>query len=130
MSGRPYIRANFSPADCQPCPARARCTRSRSRQLKLHPRDQHEAVAAARARLTSEAGQRLYAQRQGIEATISQAVRAFGLRRARYCGLAKIGLQGVAMSTAINLDCLAALLAGRLLRPTRISLYAALTTSH
>ena len=26
-SGRPYVRANFSPADCQPCLARARLTR-------------------------------------------------------------------------------------------------------
>ena len=45
------IRANFSPADCQPCPARARCTRSRSRRLTLYPRDRHEAITATRARL-------------------------------------------------------------------------------
>ena len=45
-----------------------------------------------RARLTSEAGQRLYAQRQGVESTISQAVRAFGLRQTRYRGLAMTGL--------------------------------------
>jgi hypothetical protein len=126
MSGRPYIRANFNPADCQPCQARARCTRSRSRQLKLHPRDQHEAIAAARARLTSEAGQRLYAQRQGVEGTISQAVRAFGLRQTRYRGLAITGLQGVATAATINLDRLAAWLAGRPLAPTRTSRFAAL----
>ena len=130
MSGRPYIRANFSPTDCQPCPARARCTRSRSRQLKLHPRDQHEAITAARARLTSEAGQRLYAQRQGVESTISQAVRAFGLRQTRYRGLAKTGLQGVATAAAINLDRLAAWLSRRPLAPTRTSRFATLATSH
>lgn len=128
-SGRPYIRANFSPADCQPCPARARCTRSRSRRLTLHPRERQEAIAATRARLSSEAGQRLYAQRQGIEGTISQAVRAFGLRRARYHGLAKTGLQGVATAAAINLDRLAAWLAGRPLAPTRTSRFAGLLTS-
>ena len=129
MSGRPHIRASFSPADCQPCPARARCTRSRSRQLKLHPRDQHEAITAARARLTSEAGQRLYAQRQGIEGTISQAVRAFGLRQTRYRGLAKTGLQGIATAAAINLDRLAAWLSSRPLAPTRTSRFAALATT-
>ena len=128
-SGRPYIRANFSPADCQPCSARARCTRTRSRRLTLHPRGQHEAVAAARARLTSEAGQRLYAQRQGVEGTISQAVRAFGLRQTRYRGLAKTGLQGVATAAAINLDRLAAWLSGRPLAPTRTSHFATLATA-
>ena len=128
-SGRPYIRANFSSADCQPCPARARCTRSRSRRLTLHPRDQHEAVAAARARLTSEAGQRIYAQRQGIEGTISQAVRAFGLRQARYRGLAKTSLQSVATAAAINLDRLAAWFSSRPLAPTRTSRFATLATT-
>jgi transposase len=128
-SGRPYVRANFSPADCQPCLARARCTRSRSRQLKLHPRDQHEAITAARARLTNEAGQRLYAQRQGVEGTISQAVRAFGLRQTRYRGLAKTGLQSVATAAAINLDRLAAWLSSRPLAPTRTSRFAALATA-
>ena len=126
-SGRLYVRASFSQADCQPCPMRARCTRGLSRRLTLHPRTRHEAIAATRARLTSEAGQRLYAQRQGIEATISQSVRAFGLRRARYHGLAKTGLQGLATAAAINLDRLAAWLAGRPLAPTRTSRFAALT---
>jgi transposase len=128
-TGRPFIRASFSPTDCQPCLARARCTRSRSRRLALHPRDRHEAIATMRARLSSEAGQRLYAQRQGVEGTISQAVRAFGLRRARYRGLAKTGLQSLATAAAINLDRLAAWLAERPLAPTRTSRFAALATS-
>ncbi len=72
-----------------------------------------------RARLTSEAGQRLYAQRQGIEGTIPQAVRAFRLRQTRYRGLGKTGLQGVATAAAINLDRLAAWLSSRPLVPTR-----------
>ena len=82
-----------------------------------------------RARLSSEAGQRLYAQRQGVEGTISQAVRAFGLRRARYRGLAKTGLQSLATAAAINLDRLAAWLAERPLAPTRTSRFAALAAS-
>ncbi len=129
-SGRPYIRANFSPADCRPCPARARCTRGQSRRLTLHLRDRHEAIAAARAQLASEAGQRLYAQRQGVESTISQVVRALGLRRGRYRGLAKTGLQGVATAAALNLDRLAAWFSSRPLAPTRTSRFAALATSH
>jgi transposase len=127
-SGRSYIRAGFSPADCRPCPARSRCTRAASRRLGLHPRAEHEAIAAARARQASEAGRRLYARRQGIEGTIAQGVRAFGLRRARYRGLAKTRLQNVATAAALNLDRLAAWLAGRPLAPTRTSRFAALAS--
>ena len=69
----------------------------------------------------------LYAQRQGVESTLSQGVRAFGLRQARYRGLAKTGLQNVATAAALNLDRLTAWLAQRPLAPTRISRFAALT---
>jgi transposase len=126
-SGRSVIRVGFSPAQCQPCPSRPRCTQGISRWLGLRPRPEHEALAAARARLESEAGRRLYAQRQGVERTLSQGVRAFGLRQARYRGLAKTGLQTVATAAALNLDRLAAWLAHRPLAPTRISRFAALT---
>lgn len=125
VTGRPSIRAGFSPADCWPCPARSRCTRAASRRLNLRPRAEHEAITAARARQAGEAGRRLYAQRQGVEGTISQGVRAFGLRRARYRGLAKTSLQSVATAAALNLDRLAAWLAGRPLAPTRTSRFAA-----
>ena len=55
---------------------------------------------------------------------MSQGVRAFGLRRARYRGLAKAGLQHVATAAAINLDRVTAWLAGRPLELTRISRFA------
>ena len=125
-SGQSYIRAGFSPADCRPCPSRSRCTRAAARRLGLLPRPEHEAVAAARARLKTEAGRQLYSQRRGVEGTISQSVRAFGLRRARYRGLTKTTLQSVATAAAIDLDRLAAWFAGRPLAPTRTSRFAAL----
>lgn len=126
-SGRAFIRAGFSPAVCRVCPAKPRCTRAESRRLSLHPRAEHEALAAARRRLESEEGWRLYGQRQGIEATISQGVRRFGLRQARYRGLAKTTLQSVATAAALNLDRLAAWFALRPLAPTRTSRFKALT---
>ncbi len=90
------------------------------------PRREHEALAAARARESTDAYRSLYAQRQGIEGTISQGVRAFGLRQARYCGLAKTALQHVATAAAINLDRLAAWIAERPIAPTRTSRFASL----
>src|ERR671927_348074 len=91
------IKVHFSPADCQVCPSRARCTRAkaRGRQLSLRTREMHEVLAAARARQEDEAARPLYRLRAGIESALSQGVRAFGLRRARYRGLAKSHLQNV-----------------------------------
>jgi hypothetical protein len=128
--GRPLVHARFHPWDCRACPARPRCTRSASagRLVSLLPQREHEALAAARARERTAEYRGRYAQRQGIEATMPQAVRAFGLRQARYRGLVKTGLQHVATAAAINLDrLLAAWLAERPLAPTRTSRFAAIT---
>lgn len=96
------------------------------RQLALHPRPEHEALTAARARQDSQAGRHLYALRAGIEGTLSQAVRAFGLRQTRYRGLAKTRLQNTAIAAALNLDRISAWLSNRPLAPSRTSRFAAL----
>jgi transposase len=45
-----------------------------------------------------------YADRAGVEGTLSQGVRAFGLRSARYRGLAKTRLQHLATAAAVNVQ--------------------------
>lgn len=125
-----FVRTNFRAEDCCACPSRARCTRSRDpyqgRVLTLLAQREYDALAAARAREGTREGRRLYALRQGVEGTMSQAVRACGLRRARCRGLAKTSLQHIATAAAINLDRLAAWLGGRPRAPTRTSRFAAL----
>jgi transposase len=44
-----------------------------------------------------------YARRAGVEGTISQGVRAFDIRQARYLGLAKTHLQQVLTATVMNI---------------------------
>lgn len=104
---RTMIHIDFDAADCLPCPARAHCTRattgSGARCLTLQPRAEYEALVAGRARQQTAAFAALYAHRAGIEGTLSQGVRAFGLRRARYRGRAKTHLQDVATAAAINI---------------------------
>src|SRR4051794_24508265 len=104
-AGTPYVSVMFRPTDCGACPARPLCTRAKHgvRHLKLQPRAEYEALRAARGRLATREGRRAYARRAGIEGTISQGVRAFGLRRSRYRGLARTHLQHVATAAAINL---------------------------
>jgi transposase len=100
----PWFAAHFRTQDCAACPTRSLCTRSprQARFFKLLPRAQQEALQTARAMHATEAGQKRYARRAGIEGTISQSVRAFGARRSRYRGLPKTHLQQVMTAVAIN----------------------------
>jgi len=95
-----YIR--FAKAACGPCPDRARCTKAPRRSIAIRPRRQYQALQERRALEETEAFAREYARRAGIEGTISQGVRAFGLRRAKYIGLAKTHLQHVVTAAAID----------------------------
>jgi transposase len=105
-SNQPVIEVHFSKTDCADCQQRSLCTHSQKnpRLLKLRPREQHEALQQARHRQTTEAFKQDYALRAGCEATISQGVRAFDLRRSRYSGLAKTHLQHIAIATAMNVS--------------------------
>lgn len=102
----PRIHVAFAAAACAACPTRTACTRATTgpRQLNLLPRAETEAIQAARQRQETREFRATYARRAGIEGTLSLGGRAFGLRRARYRGLAKTHLQQVATATAINLD--------------------------
>lgn len=121
--GEPAILVRFDEAICSACPVRTACTRSAhgARTLKLLPRAQYEALQAARQRQETSEFQAQYQKRAGIEGTISQGVRAFELRRARYIGLSKIRVQHLATAAAINLkryaDWLADAIAPRPLAP-------------
>jgi len=128
QDGTPYIIASFSRQDCQACRARPLCTQAQQqgRRLRLPPQEQYEALAAARAWYASEEGSERYKQRAGVEGTLSQGVRAFGLRRTRYRGLPKTHLQHVAIAAAINVDRIVAWLDERPRTTTRISRFAAL----
>ncbi|MEU6612098.1 transposase [Streptomyces shenzhenensis] len=81
-----YLQARFAEADCRSCPDRTRCTSSatRPRSIAVLPRPLHEIQTRNRLDQQTEQWQRRYAIRAGIEATLSQNVRAHGLRRSRY----------------------------------------------
>lgn len=103
--GMPGIKVKFSQRDCQLCLNRIDCAgpKAKRRLMSLRPQARHEALARARERQATAAFGQLYARRAGIEATLSLAVRGYGLRRARRAGLAKVRLQHVATAAALNL---------------------------
>jgi transposase len=126
--GNSIIALKFSRSDCKTCPVRSLCTRCQKapRNIVLHPREQHQALSAARERITSPQGKAQYQARAGIEGTLSQGIRAFGLRRTRYRGLAKTGLQHVATAAAMNIQRVVHWLDGRGQSKTRRSRFARL----
>ncbi|MGW7674598.1 transposase [Streptomyces sp. NPDC054775] len=92
ISGHDYIQIKFDKATCLACPVRPECTDAVSgpRSLALLPtRELYEIQQHNRLDQRTEQWQRRYAIRAGIEATLSQNVRACGLRRTRYRGLPK-----------------------------------------
>jgi transposase len=104
--GNPVIKIKFAVQDCRPCSHRKQCTRSQSdsprRVLTIRPQQQYQALQAARQRQATQEFKTAYNRRAGIEGTLSQGIRAFGLRRARYLGIAKVHLQEVFTATALN----------------------------
>ncbi|WP_251502322.1 IS1182 family transposase, partial [Actinacidiphila cocklensis] len=107
QEGAAVVRGQFPAAACRPCKTREQCTRSNNksgmgRQITLRPQAEYEAIQQARAQEDTHEWKEQYAHRAGVEGTISQGVRAFGLRRCRYRGLAKVRLQHQLTATAIE----------------------------
>jgi transposase len=126
----PVMSVKFANKDCRDCAGRSLCTKAKTapRHMTLRPQSEHQALQAVRQQQSTAAWKAQYDKRAGIEGTLSQGVRAFGLRQCRYRGLPKTRLQHLAIAAAINIDRLAAWLDGRPHAKTRVSRFAALAT--
>ena len=102
--GHDTITITFPYATCQACVHRSQCTTAHhhGRTVTVRPQRQHQILQHARHNQTTETFQQRYAARAGIEGTLSQGIRAFGLRRCRYVGFAKAHLQHILTATAMN----------------------------
>ena len=126
--GSPRIQAQFSRSECRACAARPLCAPGKQarRSVYIHLREEHEALTAARARMHDPAWKVRYRVRAGIESTLSQGVRAFGMRKSRYIGLAKTGLQQVCIAAAMNVSRVVRWLDAVPRAKTRVTRFAAL----
>jgi len=96
------IQIRFEGKTCQACPHFGVCTTSKQgRSLTLHP--YRQMLLAQREQAKSESYRKRLHLRAGSESAISELVRAHGLRRARYRGLAKLRLQAYFTAIAVNL---------------------------
>jgi transposase len=129
--GSPRIQVQFSRTDCGACVARAACASAKTarRVLHFHDREEYEALNAARARAEDPAWLERYNRRAGVEGTLSQGIRAFGMRQSRYIGLAKTSLQEVCTAVAINVSRVVGWLDGVPAARTRVTRFAALASA-
>jgi transposase len=96
------IEVRFDGPTCRACAFFGRCTeRPQGRTLELHPL--RAIITARRQEAESQVFKDKLKLRAGIEGTISELVRVCGLRRARYRGTAKLGLQCWFTAVAVNL---------------------------
>lgn len=120
------IKIKFSIKDCKMCPLKTHCTKAERRTISVRVQKHYEALQQARTRQKDPTFWEKYRARSGIEGTISQGVRAFGMRRSRYRGIEKTHLQHMIIATALNLARTLAWLDEIPLAKTRTSKFAAL----
>jgi transposase len=126
--GNEVVHTEFARRECLACGSRPLCTRAKTegREMTIRPQERHEALQAARVQQETAGWKAEYARRAGIEGTLSEGIRGYGLRRCRYVGLSKAHLQHVITAAAMNLSRLAAWLAEVPREKTRVSRFARL----
>lgn len=123
-----YIR--FASKDCSACKSRALCFPSEKqpirRSISVRPKEQFEALEAARSHEKTKEYAQEYARRAGIEGTLSRGIRTCRMRRSRYVGQVKVHLGNVLAATALNFLRAGEWLSGVPIATTRTSPFARL----
>jgi len=101
-TGKVSYRFEFS-TQCHECTRRAQCVGKGQRHRSLVVGEYHTVLQARRQEQQTPAFQQRMKHRNAIEGTQSELVRAHGLRRARYRGLAKAKLQNYFIGAACNI---------------------------
>jgi len=89
---------------CEECSLQSQCTKSKRGRRKLTVGRYHEELQTRRREMESKAYGALLRKRNGIEGTISEQVRGYGMRRTRYRGLAKTRLANLMIGAACNVS--------------------------
>jgi len=110
--GSAGVNIHFDAKVCALCPLRSRCTTGQGGRC-IHVSEHYGILEARRAEAKTEGFWEKMRSRPAIEATLSELVRGYGLRRHRYRGDAKRHFENMLKAAACNLKRLVrALLAG------------------
>ena len=90
--------------------------------MTLHAnQDQYQVLRDIRQQQETPEWKERYTKRAGVEGTLSQGIRSFELRQARYIGLCKTHLQHILTAVAINIVRFDNWFTGTPLAKTRVS---------
>jgi hypothetical protein len=101
-TGRVSYRFEWDTATCAACALRPQCIHASHKHRSLVVGEHHTALQVRRKEQQTEPFKRRMRHRNAVEGTQSELVRAHGLRRARYRGLAKVKLQCYFIGAACN----------------------------
>jgi transposase len=101
-TGKVSFRFEWDTATCARCPLRLKCIKAEHKHRTLVVGENHSVLQARRKEQQTDAFQARLKHRNAIEGTQSELVRAHGMRRARYRGLAKTKLQNYFIGAACN----------------------------
>ncbi|RPJ60128.1 MAG: hypothetical protein EHM23_11500 [Acidobacteria bacterium] len=102
-TGKVEYRFEWNNSICQSCPLRPECVSPGQKHRTILVRELHSLLQARRREMQTDEFQQEMHRRNGIEGTQSELVRAYGLRRARYRGKAKVRLQNYLIGAACNI---------------------------
>jgi hypothetical protein len=102
-TGKVSYRFEWDTATCTACALRPQCIQATHKHRSLVVGEYHTALQTRRQEQRTEPFKQRMKHRNAIEGTQSELVRAHGLRRARYRGLAKAKLQNYFIGAACNL---------------------------
>lgn len=105
--------ALFAGTDCQACPKRALCTKSKRKRRRIKFRPGWQGRLAQAAFEKTDEFKELYNLRGAIERVNAEAKRQHGLTRARYRTLKKVAVQSYLTAIVINLKRTAVFLAAK-----------------
>lgn len=101
-TGKASFRFEWDTATCASCPLRRKCIKAEHRHRTLVVGENHTVLQARRKEQKTDEFKTRLKHRNAIEGTQSELVRAHGMRRARYRGLAKARLQNYFAGAACN----------------------------
>ena len=102
-TGKVDYRLDWSKTVCGPCPLREQCVSAGQDHRTFVVGELHSLLQDRRREMQTDAFKQEMHQRNGIEGTQSELVRGYGLRQARYRGMAKVRLQNYLIGAACNI---------------------------
>lgn len=102
-TGKVSYRFEWGTRVCQGCALRAECVSRGQTHRTVTVGEHHMYLQARREEMQTEAFKRKMERRHGIEGSVSELVRGYGLRKARYRGRGKIRLQNYMIGASCNI---------------------------